>query len=90
MNQERVLAEDMEQIWDFIQKVAQLREDLPYDIDGIVIKVNDLAVQEELGFTVKALNGLSPISFQLKKKKRKSYQLIGRLDGPVLSRQLPI
>ena len=53
MNRERVLAEDMEQIWDFIQKVAQLREDLPYDIDGIVIKVNDLAVQEELGFTVK-------------------------------------
>ena len=38
VNQERVLAEDMEQIWDFIQKVAQLREDLPYDIDGIVIK----------------------------------------------------
>ena len=53
VNQERVLAEDMEQIWDFIQKVAQLRDDLPYDIDGIVIKVNDLAVQEELGFTVK-------------------------------------
>ena len=54
VNQERVLAEDMDQIWNFIQKVAQLREDLPYDIDGIVIKVNDLAVQEELGFTVKA------------------------------------
>ena len=54
VNQERVLAEEMEQIWNFIQKVAQLREDLPYDIDGIVIKVNDLAVQEELGFTVKA------------------------------------
>ena len=54
VNQERVLAEDMEQIWDFIQKVAQFREDLPYDIDGIVIKVNDLAIQEELGFTVKA------------------------------------
>ena len=54
VNQERVLAKDMTQVWDFIQKVAQLREDLPYDIDGIVIKVNDLAVQEELGFTVKA------------------------------------
>lgn len=54
VNQERVLAEDMEQIWDFIQKVAQFREDLHYDIDGIVIKVNDLAIQEELGFTVKA------------------------------------
>lgn len=54
VNQERVLAKDIDQIWDFIQKVAQFREDLPYDIDGIVIKVNDLAIQEELGFTVKA------------------------------------
>ena len=54
VNQERILAKDMNQVWNFIQKVAQLREDLPYDIDGIVIKVNDLAVQEELGFTVKA------------------------------------
>ena len=54
VNQERVLAKDIDQIWSFIQKVAQLREDLPYDIDGIVIKVDDLAIQEELGFTVKA------------------------------------
>ena len=54
VNQERVLAKDMDQIWSFIQKVAQLREVLPYDIDGIVIKVDDLAIQEELGFTVKA------------------------------------
>lgn len=54
VNQERVLAKDMDQIWSFIQKVAQLREGLPYDIDGIVIKVDDLAIQEELGFTVKA------------------------------------
>ena len=54
VNQERVLAKDMDQIWGFIQKVAQLREGLPYDIDGIVIKVDDLAIQEELGFTVKA------------------------------------
>ena len=54
VNQERVLAKDMDQIWSFIQKVAQLREGLPYDIDGIVIKVDDLTIQEELGFTVKA------------------------------------
>ena len=70
VNQERVLAEDMEQIWDFIQKVAQLQRGSSHDIDGIVIKVNDLAVQEELGFTVKLLNGLSPISFQLKKRSK--------------------
>ena len=71
VNQERVLAEDMEQIWEFIQKVAQLREDLPYDIDGIVIKVNDLAVQEELGFTVKAPKWAVAYKFPAEEKEAK-------------------
>lgn len=71
VNQERVLAVDMEQIWDFIQKVAQLREDLPYDIDGIVIKVNDLAVQEELGFTVKAPKWAVAYKFPAEEKEAK-------------------
>ena len=71
VNQERVLAEDMEHIWDFIQKVAQLREDLPYDIDGIVIKVNDLAVQEELGFTVKAPKWAVAYKFPAEEKEAK-------------------
>lgn len=71
VNQERVLAEDMEQIWDFIQKVAQLREDLPYDIDGVVIKVNDLAVQEELGFTVKAPKWAVAYKFPAEEKEAK-------------------
>lgn len=71
VNQERVLAENMEQIWDFIQKVAQLREDLPYDIDGIVIKVNDLAVQEELGFTVKAPKWAVAYKFPAEEKEAK-------------------
>ena len=54
VNSKRILAENMDEIWDFIQEVGQERENLPYDIDGVVIKVNDLADQEELGFTVKA------------------------------------
>ena len=71
VNQERVLAKDMNQVWDFIQKVAQLREDLPYDIDGIVIKVNDLAVQEELGFTVKAPKWAVAYKFPAEEKEAK-------------------
>ena len=54
VNSKRILAENMDEIWDFIQEVGQERDNLPYDIDGVVIKVNDLAGQEELGFTVKA------------------------------------
>ncbi|CYH46119.1 DNA ligase [Streptococcus pneumoniae] len=54
VNPKRILAENIDEIWNFIQEVGQERENLPYDIDGVVIKVNDLASQEELGFTVKA------------------------------------
>ena len=54
VNPKRILAENIDEIWNFIQEVGKERENLPYDIDGVVIKVNDLAGQEELGFTVKA------------------------------------
>ena len=54
VNPKRILTENIDEIWDFIQEVGQERDNLPYDIDGVVIKVNDLAIQEELGFTVKA------------------------------------
>ena len=54
VNPKRILAKSMDEIWNFIQEVGEERDSLPYDIDGVVIKVNDLAGQEELGFTVKA------------------------------------
>ena len=54
VNPKRILAENIDEIWNFIQEVGQERDNLSYDIDGVVIKVNDLASQEELGFTVKA------------------------------------
>ena len=54
VNPKRIFAENIDEIWNFIQEVGQERDSLPYDIDGVVIKVNDLASQEELGFTVKA------------------------------------
>lgn len=54
VNPKRITTSSMEDIWAFIQEVAAERDSLPYDIDGIVIKVNSLAMQKELGFTVKA------------------------------------
>ena len=54
VNQRRLLAHSMDEVWAFIQEIGRERDQLPYDIDGVVIKVNDLAGQEQLGFTVKA------------------------------------
>lgn len=54
VNHHRLISSSMDKIWDFIQTIEKDRISLPYDIDGIVIKVNSLAMQEELGFTVKA------------------------------------
>lgn len=53
-NHDYHLANTIDDVWEFIEKMAERRDDLPYEIDGIVIKVNDLSAQEELGFTVKA------------------------------------
>ena len=54
VNEQYILADSMDEVWEFIEKINQERKQLPYDIDGVVVKVNDLAMQEELGFTVKA------------------------------------
>ncbi|MFR7397018.1 MAG: NAD-dependent DNA ligase LigA [Streptococcus constellatus] len=54
VNERHILAYSMDEVWRFIEQINHERAQLPYDIDGVVIKVNDLSVQEELGFTVKA------------------------------------
>lgn len=40
-------------VWSFIREMTEKRNDLPYEIDGIVIKVNDLSWQERIGYTAK-------------------------------------
>ena len=54
VNQHRAMAKNMEQVWKFIQGWEEKRETLPYEIDGVVIKVDRTAFQTELGFTGKA------------------------------------
>ncbi len=53
-NKERETFDDIEGVLSFISKWTEQRNNLSYDIDGIVIKVDDLSQQEELGFTQKS------------------------------------
>ena len=71
VNQRRLLAHSMDEVWAFIQEIGQERDQLPYDIDGVVIKVNDLAGQERLGFTVKAPKWAVAYKFPAEEKEAK-------------------
>ncbi|MFS1135708.1 NAD-dependent DNA ligase LigA [Enterococcus hirae] len=53
-NREKRLCHSIDEVWSFIEEYHEKRMDLTYEIDGIVIKVNDFSLQDQLGFTVKA------------------------------------
>ncbi|MEG0628307.1 MAG: NAD-dependent DNA ligase LigA [Enterococcus viikkiensis] len=53
-NPEHRVCETIEEVWEYIENFHETRNQLPYEIDGIVIKVNEFSVQDDLGFTVKA------------------------------------
>jgi len=54
VNPRRALASNFDEVWNFIGEWEEKRESLPYEIDGVVIKVNSTAMQRQLGFTGKA------------------------------------
>jgi DNA ligase (NAD+) len=54
VNQNRKLVHGIDEAWEFILQWEGKRDSLPYEIDGIVIKVDRTALQDEIGFTGKA------------------------------------
>jgi DNA ligase (NAD+) len=54
VNPRRALATNFNEIWSYIEQWEEKRETLPYEIDGVVIKVNSTALHRQLGFTGKA------------------------------------
>jgi len=54
VNPNRKLVHSMDEVWSFIREWEAKRDSLPYEIDGIVVKVDRTGLQDELGFTGKA------------------------------------
>ena len=54
VNPNRALVNNINEVWKFIGQWEEKRESLPYEIDGIVVKVDRVSLQQELGFTGKA------------------------------------
>lgn len=54
VNPHRALCSNYEELCEFVEKMEPLRDDLDYEIDGVVVKVNSTALQEEFGATTKA------------------------------------
>lgn len=62
VNHEIRLCDGVENVLNFYRAIAEKRSFLGYDIDGTVLKVNDIALQEKLGFISKARAGRLPIN----------------------------
>lgn len=53
VNQYSVLCKNIDEVWQFIEEMTKKRDSLSFDIDGVVVKVNDYAKQRQLGFTIR-------------------------------------
>ena len=53
-NKERAVKEDIDGVIEYVNYWQEHRNELPYEIDGIVIKVNNIDLQEEIGYTVRS------------------------------------
>jgi len=63
VNPRHRLAKNLEQVMEFVHETDSIRDSLPYEIDGVVVKVDRNALQDELGFTGKAPRGAIAYKF---------------------------
>ncbi len=58
------LCKNTDEVIEYYKSIYEMRHDLPFDIDGIVIKVNDLSLQEELGFIARSPRWATSVKYQ--------------------------
>ena len=82
VNPSRKLAKNFDEVWTFIEQEETRREKLPYEIDGIVVKVDRTALQEELGYTGRLRAGRSRTNTRLARASRRLKAFCGKSAGP--------
>ncbi len=76
VNPLRRRCDNVDEIWAFIQEVSEKRHDLPYEIDGMVIKVDDLSAQTRLGTTVKVPRWATAYKFPAEEVKTRLLDIV--------------
>ncbi len=67
VNPKRKICNSIKEVLNFINEVTEIRDTLPYDIDGIVIKVDDIKTQENLGYTARSPKWATAYKFPAEK-----------------------
>ncbi|MEY8292538.1 NAD-dependent DNA ligase LigA [Carnobacteriaceae bacterium 52-44] len=75
VNQEYERVDTIDEIWSYIEKVENKRQDLSYEIDGAVIKVNEFSVQNQVGMTVKAPRWAIAYKFKAEEARTKLHEI---------------
>ena len=75
VNHEYQCIQAIDDVWSYVETVEKERQDLPYEIDGVVLKVNEFAVQEEVGMTVKAPRWAIAYKFKAEEAQTKLHEI---------------